>query len=244
MQQLNLQGKTKEETAIEFIRENEPPEGYALFYSGGKDSEVVLHLAKLSSVKFESYYSMMPDPPELIRHIKQHHPEVTFLYPKMSFYGGVAKLYPPRRNGRWCCDHLKERPGKGVPYIHRLLGIRAEEGNNRKKYGSVHKFTKKRINYYPIFNWLEWEVWEYIDRHKIPYCCLYNEGFGRIGCIVCPLRAPSKAQELYRKKYPKHFERFERQVEKWWESGGWWRQTKRRYEMLLSEFLDNWYKGK
>jgi phosphoadenosine phosphosulfate reductase len=243
-QQLNIQGKTKEQEAIEFIRENEPNEGYAVFYSGGKDSEIILHLAKMAGVRFKAFYSMMPDPPELITHIKKYHPEVIFLYPKISFYGGIKKLYPPHRKSRWCCDHLKERPGKKVSYIHRLVGIRAEEGSNRAKQGHINKFTKNRINYHPIFNWLEWEVWEYIDRYNIPYCKLYDEGFDRIGCVVCPLRAPSKAQELYRQRYPKHFERFERCVEQWWEAGGWWRQTKRRYVMLLDEFIANWYQGR
>lgn len=244
MQQLNLEGKTKEETAIEFIRANEPPKGYALFYSGGKDSEVVLHLAKASGVKFKTYYSMMPDPPELITHIKQNHPDVIFLYPEISFLKGVATIFPPHRFRRWCCDRLKEKPGNKVPFIHRLVGIRAEESHGRAKRGFIHKRTKSRINYHPVFDWFEWEIWDYIERYNIPYCSLYDEGFDRIGCVVCPMRAPSKAQEMYRERYPKHYERFERYVEKYWENGGWWRESKSRRSMLLSEFLENWYKGK
>ena len=72
---------------------------------------------------------------------------------------------------------------------------------------------------------------------------LDDEGFDRIGCVVCPMRSPSRAQEMYRERYPKHFARFERYVERWWENGGWWRQTKRRHAMLLEEFLENWYNG-
>ena len=46
MQQLNLQGKTKEELAIEFIREHEPEEGYFVGDSGGKDSTYTLSLLR------------------------------------------------------------------------------------------------------------------------------------------------------------------------------------------------------
>lgn len=243
-QQLNILGKTKEEDAIDFIRLHEPLEGYALFYSGGKDSEVVLRLAELSGVKFKPFYSMMPDPPELIKHIKTYHPEVTFLYPKISFWGGILKNFPPHRYGRWCCGEIKEKPGRDLPYIHRLVGVRAEESPSRAKQGFINQFTKTRINYNVIHDWREWEVWEFIERYNIPYCSLYDEGFGRIGCVVCPMRSPSRAQEMYRKRFPKHFERFERYVGRWWENGGWWRQTKRRHAMLLEEFLENWYQGK
>ena len=57
MKQLNLQGKTKEEEAIEFIRMHEPPEGYFLGFSGGKDSVVLYDLTQKAEVKFEAYYS-------------------------------------------------------------------------------------------------------------------------------------------------------------------------------------------
>ena len=186
----------------------------------------------------------MPDPPELIQHIKKYHPNVEFLYPEMSFWKGIVKNFPPHRRGRWCCDIIKEKPSKKVPLIHRLLGIRAEESPNRAKRGWINKITQKRINYHPIFDWLEWEVWDYIERYNLPYCQLYDEGFSRLGCVVCPMRAPSAEQELYRLRYPQQFKRFERKVEQWWENGGWWRETRRRYSMLLDEFLDNWYKGK
>ena len=53
MQQLNLiTGQTKEQEAIKFIREHEPPEGYFLGFSGGKDSVLTHHLAEMAGVKF------------------------------------------------------------------------------------------------------------------------------------------------------------------------------------------------
>ena len=57
MQQLNFNNKTKTDLAIEFIRKHEPPEGYFLGDSGGKDSTVLRDLAVKSGVKFKTYYS-------------------------------------------------------------------------------------------------------------------------------------------------------------------------------------------
>ena len=39
----------------------------------------------------------------------------------------------------------------------------------------------------PIIDWTSEEVWEFIHEYNIPYCCLYDEGFKRLGCIGCPM---------------------------------------------------------
>ena len=39
---------------------------------------------------------------------------------------------------------------------------------------------------HPIIDWSEAEVWEYIRTYNIPYCSLYDEGFRRLGCVLCP----------------------------------------------------------
>lgn len=39
----------------------------------------------------------------------------------------------------------------------------------------------------PIIDWTEDEVWNFIRKYHLPYCCLYDQGFCRIGCIGCPL---------------------------------------------------------
>jgi len=107
MKQLNLQGKTKEQETIEFIRIHEPPEGYFLGFSGGKDSIVLYDLAVKAGVKFESYYSDTGiDPPELVRFIRTHYPEVKWLKPNWhghrSFFGMIPEKGFPTKFARWC----------------------------------------------------------------------------------------------------------------------------------------------
>ena len=36
-----------------------------------------------------------------------------------------------------------------------------------------------------VYNWLDGDVWTYIRERGLPYCSLYDEGFKRLGCIVC-----------------------------------------------------------
>lgn len=69
--QLNMSGKTKVETAIERIKTFEPPEGYFLAFSGGKDSVVIKALADMAGVKYDAHYHITSvDPPELVRFVK------------------------------------------------------------------------------------------------------------------------------------------------------------------------------
>jgi len=103
MQQLNFQGQTKEAITIEFIRKYEPPEGYFLGFSGGKDSVVLYDLTEKSGVKFEAYYSATGiDPPELVKFIKQQYPTVRFLRPKHSFFREIKRRGFPTKFIRWC----------------------------------------------------------------------------------------------------------------------------------------------
>ena len=66
----------KVQIAIERLRFYEPEEGYYLAYSGGKDSDAILELAKMAGVKFDAHHNLTTiDPPELVYHVRKH-PEV------------------------------------------------------------------------------------------------------------------------------------------------------------------------
>ena len=72
---------------------------------------------------------------------------------------------------------------------------------NRRMVEMCYKTHTTTIN--PIIDWSNDEVWEFIKEYKVPYCCLYDEGFKRIGCIGCPMGSVKQRQyELDR--YPKY----------------------------------------
>lgn len=52
----------------------------------------------------------------------------------------------------------------------------------------------------PIFQWTEQDVWYFLNEIiHAPHCSLYDEGYTRIGCILCPMATPkSKRRDVER----------------------------------------------
>lgn len=207
--------------SIHFMREHEPAGGYFLGFSGGKDSIVTLELAKMAGVQFiAGYNSTGIDHPEVVRMIRREYPEVRIIHPKRSFWSVLKTKTPPRRNIRWCCHLLKET-SEDMGLNIRIMGIRAEESAARAKLGAISKH-KGKITVKPIFHWPEWAVWEFIHQHRLPYPSLYDEGFSRVGCVVCPYisgttKGARKAREMSRERYPLLWRIHEKCVRYWWE---------------------------
>lgn len=135
--QLNMYGMDRVETAIERLKAYEPPEGYWLAFSGGKDSVVVKALADMAGVKYEAHYSNTSvDPPELVQFIKTFD-DVQMDSPKDKDGNRITmwnlipkKKMPPTRIVRYCCTELKESAGKGYVTI---TGVRWAESAKRKQ---------------------------------------------------------------------------------------------------------------
>lgn len=215
LHQVNIWGKTNLENSLELIRENEPPSGYVVSFSGGKDSIVLKDLVIRSGVKAVFVYSFTGiDPPEMVQYIREHHKDVNFVRGDRTFWDLIvwSQGYPTSRT-RWCCRHLKERPvEKFMPSLKiRLNGIRAEESSKRKARGQFNQF-KEYLHIAPLFYWREGEIWDYIEENKLPYCKLYDEGFSRVGCTICPCRSGLEFR-LSLERWPKFFRLFDKCVD-------------------------------
>jgi len=205
--QKDFSNKNKVEISIERIQLFVPLEGYYLAFSGGKDSVVLKRLAEIAQVRFDVHYSFTAiDPPELVKFIKQYHPEVVFDRPKEPFLKTLQTKGFPIRQGRWCCEVLKENHGGGRKL---LTGIRWAESSNRGKRKMVETCYKDKTKTYvnPIIDWTESDVWEFIHREKLPYCELYDQGFKRVGCLFCPMLYYKKRLEECQ-RYPKFVKAF------------------------------------
>lgn len=141
--QLNIYGKTKVDIAIDRLKAFEPPEGYYLAFSGGKDSVVIKALADMAGVKYDAHYNITSvDPPELVQFIKREHPDVILDKPRDKDGNHVTmwnlipmKQMPPTRIVRYCCQALKEEQSNGRMTI---TGVRwAESPNRRNNQGEV-----------------------------------------------------------------------------------------------------------
>lgn len=174
----------KIEQAIKDLQIHEPPEGFFVCFSGGKDTVVMYDLIKRAGVKYNAVHNYVAiEPPPLIDFIKEYYPEVYIDYPNDNMKELIIKFgFPPMRHIRYCHRHLKTG-GEGRI---KVLGIRAEEGRKR---ASRSKFAPNKFGGYDlnlIIDWTAHEIWRYIFQNNIPYCKLYDEGRKRIGCLFCP----------------------------------------------------------
>jgi phosphoadenosine phosphosulfate reductase len=176
--------------AIERIQTFVPEEGYYVAFSGGKDSQVVLDLVERSGVKFDAHYHVTTvDPPELVRFIRAEYPQVEWNRPDESMYQLIRrKRLPPTRRVRYCCDYLKENGGGGRVVV---TGIRWGESSRRSKRRLTESCFKDKSRTFvnPIIDWADEDVWQYIRERGLRYCELYDQGFDRIGCVMCPLQS-------------------------------------------------------
>ena len=194
-------------------------------FSGGKDSIVLLHLARKSGLDFSySYQNTTIDPPGHIGFIRRNFPEVTIMQPRYSFWELIEKYGLPTRQNRFCCQHLKEYVGKGAKTFE---GLRIDESKEEEiSYSTRGKISKRiskrgrrllalkepemcdtrikdKIHAYPIMHWTTKDVWSYIHKNNLIYPDFYNKGFNRLGCIGCPL-----GQQKQRIREYKMFPRF------------------------------------
>lgn len=203
----------KVQIAIDRLKMFEPEEGYYLAYSGGKDSDTILALAKMAGVKFDAHYHLTTvDPPELVYHVRRHL-EVIIDRPEITMWKLIQKKrMPPTRIKRYCCEYFKERGGSGRVV---LTGVRAAESIKRakRKMNEVcYKDTSKRY-FHAIIDWSDDDVWQFLRQHNISYCKLYDEGFKRIGCVMCPYSNIKKEARLF----PKIAEAYRRAIIRCWE---------------------------
>ena len=54
----------------------------------------------------------------------------------------------------------------------------------------------KTIIVNPIYEWSDAEIWDYIRENNIVYNELYDMGYKRVGCILCPLAKKAKNKEI------------------------------------------------
>lgn len=177
-------------------------------YSGGKDSDVILELAKMAGVPYRAIYKNTTiDPPGTIRHAKDMGAEI--LQPEMSFAQLIEKYGLPNRRKRFCCAALKEY--KVLDYC--IIGVRRAESPQRAN--RYHEPEQCRVlskkekvrQYFPILEWSDQDIEAFISERGIKCAPVYYDEQGkfhverRLGCMCCPLLYYKKRIEQF-KRYP------------------------------------------
>ena len=162
-------------------------------YSGGKDSDVILELAKISGVDYRAIYKNTTiDPPGTIKHVRENGVEV--MQPQMSFRQIVEKKGLPGRRRRFCCDLLKEY--KTMDYA--VIGVRRDESDTRAQYEeptTCMEYNKDESAelYMPLLDFTARDIADFIEARGIKCHPLYYDEQGRfhverrLGCVGCPL---------------------------------------------------------
>lgn len=220
-----------------------------LCYSGGKDSDVLIELARMSGIEFEVQHSRTTaDAPETMYHIRDvfrrlQADGVTCFYNNPRYQGKPTSMWsliplkqmPPTRLVRYCCKVLKETGGKGRAIA---TGVRRSESYARSQRAFANNFSRARpatldfedaaslfedadkaiehddnfirscrmrgrTSFQPIIEWLDSDVWQFIDERGIEINPLYFEGFKRVGCIGCPLAGRSEREREF-DRWPKY----------------------------------------
>ncbi len=179
-------------------------------YSGGKDSLAVLHLV---SECMDDYELLFADTgiefPETVQNVR----EVAELYGKPlrsissgnAFWDSIVNFGPPSVESRWCCKVCKLGPITQIiddsydDGCLTFIGQRKYESGTRAKSESVWKnpWVGNQVAAAPIQNWTAMHVWLYIFKNRLPFNPLYEQGFDRIGCWLCP---SCSLADLYRLK--------------------------------------------
>lgn len=181
-----------------------------VMYSGGKDSDVILELTKMTGVKYRAVHLCTTcDHPGSLKHVRDMGVEIDM--PKLTFAQILQKKGIPSRYMRFCCEIIKERKIQGMDYA--LLGIRAQESAKRKaRYTEpeqcrVYNSKEKVIQYFPILDWSIVDVERFIELRNLKLAPVYYDEDGvfhwerRLGCMCCPM-ASRKQRIAEFKKYP------------------------------------------
>lgn len=178
-------------------------------YSGGKDSDVILELAKMAGINFWAIYKNTSiDPPGTIAHCKSKGVEI--MKPAINFFDLVKKKGCPTMRARFCCEFLKEYKvcDRAIQGIRRTESVKRAKRYSEPEICRVysHRQGSARV-YLPILEWTNRDVSEFIGERGIKCHPLYYDEQGnfhverRLGCLGCPLRGDRGLSDFM--KYPK-----------------------------------------
>lgn len=220
---MNDKLKKKVDFAIKLLQSIPQDGDIEISYSSGKDSDVILELAKMAGIPYRAIYKNTTiDQPGAIAHAKEMGAEV--VRPKKTFFQLVSENGFPSRFARFCCSALKE-----YKICDRaILGIRRSESRKRAEIYKepercrVYSAKEKVKQYLPILEWTDQDVEEFIKERNIKcHPIYYRDGqfdvTKRLGCMGCPLASQKKRRQEF-KDNPKFLKAWIRAGQKYYTS--------------------------
>ncbi len=193
--------KNLERHAIRFIRQHMQDRPCVnVSFSGGKDSTAVLELARRAGVTDAYFVDTGMEFPETLGFVEGMHVPVRLT--GKGLLKAARERGPPTKDNRWCCELLKLKPVK--EWLQEqgdcvtIQGNRWYESFSRAGLPSVceNPFHRGQLNISPIRNWRALEVFFYIWWRGLPVNPLYDMGFERVGCWMCPAMLESEFETV------------------------------------------------
>ena len=175
-----------------------------LSYSGGKDSDVILELAKMAGIPYRAIYKATTiDPPGTIAHAREMGAEA--IHPEKTFFQLISERGFPSRFRRFCCSELKEYKicDRAIQGIRRSESLKRAENYKEPEMCRVYSAKEKVKVYLPILEWTDDDVAEFIKERNIKCHPLYYMGgqfdvTQRLGCMGCPLVSRKKRIQFFK----------------------------------------------
>ena len=214
----------KVDFAIKLLKAIPTDEGpVEISYSSGKDSDVILELAKMAGIPYRAIYKNTTiDPSGTIAHAKEMGAEV--IRPKKTFFQLISEYGFPTRFSRFCCSVLKEYKvcDRAVQGIRRSESKKRAERYKEPEVCRVYSAKEKARIYLPILEWTDQDVEEFIKERNIKCHPLYYSGAQfdvtqRLGCMGCPLQSRKKRLQFF-KENPRWLKAWIRAGQKWYTS--------------------------
>ncbi|MGM0510178.1 MAG: phosphoadenosine phosphosulfate reductase family protein [Thermoplasmatota archaeon] len=216
------------EEAVSFIKEAvqtadlEP----AVSYSGGKDSLATLLLVLDAGIEPDLIFIdtgiELPETIENVEKISNKYGlELKTKKVKGGYWDNVDYFGPSARDYRWCCKTCKLGPtarliDENYPDgVLSFIGQRRYESQQRMDKGNIwqNPWVPNQKGASPIQEWTALHVWMYIFKKDADYNPLYEKGFERIGCWVCPASDLSELE--YIKENLDIYSKFEKVLEEY-----------------------------
>lgn len=211
-------------------------------YSGGKDSDVILELARMAGIPYRAIYKNTTiDPPGTIKHCCDNGVEIVR---RKSFAQVIQAKGFPNFKRRFCCSELKE-----YKILDRAVqGIRRSESTKRRKLykePTVCRLYGKKQHvevFLPILYWNDKDVADFIEQRGIKCHLLYYNEKGRfcanrrLGCMGCPQKSDRGLGDF--KANPRLVKFWLRNGEIWWNTHK-LHKTKKKFKNHYELFVRN-----
>ena len=213
--------KKKVDFAIKLLQSIPQDGDIEISYSCGKDSDVILELAKMAGIPYRAIYKATTiDPQGTIAHAREMGAEI--IRPKETFFQLVSENGYPSRFARFCCSALKEYKicDRAIQGIRRSESRKRAERYKEPEICRVYSAKEKAKIYFPILEWTDEDVAEFIKERNIKCHPLYYRGgqfdvTKRLGCMGCPLQSRKKRIQEF-KENPKLLKAWIRAGQKWY----------------------------